>query len=228
MRLRRDRGYSGEKMKTPKNPSRHWLEKEIMEYAASIPAGSMILDAGAGSCIYKANFAHCKYESADFAQMSLKYDGLTYVCDLMNIPVEDCRYDCILFSQVMEHLPEPELVLRELRRVLKPGGRIFCGAPLMYPEHGAPHDYYRYTQYGLRHLFSKAGFVIEDIHRMEGFYQTSAWFLDYISRNLLTRHRIAKKIFAYYAGVFRKLEMKNKITDAGDPINYIVMATRSV
>ena len=59
------------------------------------------------------------YESADFQQVDKEYQPVTYVCDLAEIPVEDNRYDAIVFNQVMEHLPEPETVLRELARVLK-------------------------------------------------------------------------------------------------------------
>ena len=214
-------------MKTPSNPSRYWLEKEIESYASQLPADSVVLDAGGGACIYKKHFSHCKYESADFAQMDgLKYDKLTYVCDLTKIPVENDRFGFILFTQVLEHVPEPELVLRELSRVLKPGGRIFCSAPLIYHEHGAPYDFYRYTQHGLRYLFSKVGFMIEKIDRMEGFFMTSSYLLDHIRSNLPAGQRVAKKIFGYYAEKFRKLEMENKITETGMPINYIVVATK--
>lgn len=213
-------------MGTVSKLSRYWLEKEIESYAGKLPANSVVLDAGGGACVYKKIFAHCQYESADFAQMSgLQYGKLTYVCDLTKIPVEGERYDFILFTQVLEHVPGPELVLRELLRVLKPTGRIFCSAPVLYHEHGAPYDFYRYTQFGLRHLFAKSGFNIEKIDRMEGFFLTCAYLLEFINDGL-PGHKIAKIIFSHYKKLFLKLEMKNKIADKGLPINYIVVATK--
>lgn len=203
------------------------MEKEILSYAQKCPAGSRVLDAGAGGCVYKKLFSHCNYESADFMQMdSLKYGEITYVCNLENIPVEDNKYDFILCTQVLEHLAEPELVLRELIRILKPGGRIFCTVPFYYHEHGAPYDFWRFTQFGLSHLFSKAGFQIERLYRLEGVYQASAKQLSYLSENLPATQRIARKIFQYYADKFRALEMKNKIIDIGMPINYVSIAIK--
>ena len=152
----------GQSLFTTQNCSRYWLEKEIESYAGTLPTDAMVLDAGSGGCPYKKLFLHCKYESTDFVETG---GNLTYVCDLMNIPVEDNRYDFILFTQVLEHVPEPEAVLHELYRVLKPGGRILCSAPLFYYEHGAPYDFYRYTQFGLRHLITKSGFTIEKFDR---------------------------------------------------------------
>ena len=73
-------------------------------------AGMLVLDAGAGRGPYKHLFAHAHYEAADFAQLSTRYAPLDYVCDLSAIPVEDGRFDRIVFNQVLEHVPEPELV----------------------------------------------------------------------------------------------------------------------
>lgn len=118
------------------NSSRHrlWLENEA--FASSVPAGSLVLDAGSGDAPYKPLFKHARYESADFEKVDKRYAPPTYVCDLKSIPVEDCRFDFIIFNQVMEHLPEPRLVLAELFRVLKPDGRMIYTGPLFYEEHG--------------------------------------------------------------------------------------------
>jgi SAM-dependent methyltransferase len=61
----------------------------------------------------------------------------------------------------MEHLPESKLVLAELSRVLKPGGKMIYTDPLFFEEHEQPFDFYRYTQFGLRYLFGSTGFVVE-------------------------------------------------------------------
>ncbi len=118
-----------------------------------------VLDAGAGHGPYRSHFASARYEAADFERVPGKtYAGNHYICDLAAIPVEADRYDLVLLSQVLEHLPEPSRVLAELHRVLKPGGRIWASTPLFYEEHDTPYDFFRYTQFGLRHLFEQAGF----------------------------------------------------------------------
>ncbi len=114
------------------NSSRVRLLSENAYFAKMIPEGSLVLDAGAGNQIYKSLLQHTQYESADFEQVEKEYISSTYVCDLNNIPVENCRFDFIFFNQVMEHLPDPKLVLLELNRVLKPGGKMIYTGPLFY------------------------------------------------------------------------------------------------
>lgn len=114
------------------NSSRYRLMQEVASFAALVPDGALILDAGSGDAPYKDLFRHVQYESADFQKVNKTYAPTTYICDLKNIPVENCRYDFIIFNQVMEHLPEPQTVLSELYRVLKVGGKIMYSGPLFY------------------------------------------------------------------------------------------------
>ena len=83
-------------------------------------------------------------ESADFDP---RYSP-THVCDLTQIPVGDDQFDAVVCNQVLEHVRDPVAVLREIRRVLRPSGRLIYSAPLFYEEHQQPYDFYRYTQYG--------------------------------------------------------------------------------
>lgn len=94
-----------------RNSSRVWLSRENASFAASVPPGSLVLDAGAGDQPYRNLLSHCNYEAADFEKVDKPYGKSTYVCDLSAIPVEDGRYDAVLFNQVMEHVPEPARVL---------------------------------------------------------------------------------------------------------------------
>jgi SAM-dependent methyltransferase len=155
------------------NPSRVWLEREMAEFAGRLPAGALVLDAGAGEQPYRHHFLHCRYEAADFEAVKKRYATSTYVCDLARIPVEDGRFDAVVFSQVMEHLPDPLAVLKELHRVLKPGGVLFYSGPLWFEEHEKPYDFYRYTSFALRHLFEASAFQIEDLRWLEGYLATA-------------------------------------------------------
>lgn len=224
------------------NSSRHRLWRENAAFAASIPADALVLDAGAGDAPYRSLFRHARYESADFEQAAMNYAPATYVCDLRSIPVEDCRFDFVVFNQVMEHLPEPGLVLAELHRVLKPGGRMIYTGPLFYEEHMQPYDFYRYTQFGLRHLLGSAGFVVERLDWLEGYFGTVGYQLHGMARDLPIRPRdlgrglvgyglvpvmaVLRVVFAACSILFHRLETRVKFTARGYPKNYVAIVTR--
>ena len=224
------------------NSSRHRLRMENEEFARGVGAEDLVLDAGAGDAPYRSLFDHASYESADFQQVDKEYATATYTCDLASIPVEDQRYDAILFNQVMEHLPEPPAVLDELFRVLKPGGRVIYSGPLFFEEHERPYDYYRYTQFGVRHLFEQAGFVIERLDWLEGFFGTVGYQLNRMARYLPSTPRsigggpfafllvpamlILRAGFAGLSVVFHQLELRFKVVERGYPKNYVAIATR--
>ncbi|RVT90189.1 class I SAM-dependent methyltransferase [Sphingomonas crocodyli] len=212
--------------------------RENENFATTISPGSLVLDAGAGDQPYRHCFSHCTYEAADFEKVDKPYAKSTYVCDLSSIPVADARFDAIVFNQVMEHLSDPLTVLKELRRVLKPGGRMICTAPLFYEEHEVPYDFYRYTQFGWRHLLAKAGFEIEKIGWMEGYLGTVAYQLQTAARYLPIRPRdiapgglgyvalpaVALTKFASHlcARLFYRLDEKHRYTAKGFPKNYVL------
>src|SRR6185312_10746080 len=78
-----------------RNSSRTWLFRENKKFATGLPAGSIVLDAGAGDQPYKSLLSHCIYEACDFEKVDKPYAKSTYVCDLSAIPVEDCRFDAV-------------------------------------------------------------------------------------------------------------------------------------
>lgn len=224
------------------NSSRERLWRENAAFAATVPAGALVLDAGAGTSPYKPLFAHARYESADFEKVDKPYAHQTYTCDLTAIPVEDGRFDAVLFNQVMEHVPEPAAVLAELYRVLKPGGRLIYSAPLFYEEHERPYDFYRYTQFGVRYLFTRSRFEIERLDWLEGYFGTLGYQLETAARALpRTREdygggaigivsalvaRRLRPVLAHLSVAMHRLEMRHKLTTAGYPKNYIVIARK--
>ncbi len=146
---------------------------------------------------------------------------------------------------MLEHLPDPQRALCELSRVLKLGGRILVSAPLFFPEHEQPHDYYRYTQFAYQKLFSGAGLEVESVERLEGFFGTAAYMLKCIYQGLPAlpkRSYIAKqpallvvwpivtaiKVLSYaMAWVLCRLDMKFKLCDIGFPKNYVVLGRKA-
>jgi SAM-dependent methyltransferase len=225
------------------NSSRYRLFQENKSFAEMVPNDALVLDSGSGDAPYKNLFKHAKYESADFEKVNNKrYTPSTYVSDLRSIPVSDCRFDFIIFNQVMEHLPEPKLVPGELYRVLKPGGKMIYTGPLFYEEHESPYDFYRYTQFGLRYILSSTGFEIERVDWLEGYFGTVGYQLNTMSRYLphmprdLARGLVGyglspimlflKVVFAACSVLFHKLEIHTKFEARGYPKNYVAIVRK--
>lgn len=78
--------------------------------------------------------------------------------DASCLPFVGDAFDTVLLLDVLEHLAEPEMALNEARRVLSEGGQLLLSVPFAYPLHDVPHDYQRFTEYGLRRRLAKAGF----------------------------------------------------------------------
>ncbi|WP_233501761.1 methyltransferase domain-containing protein [Acaryochloris thomasi] len=66
------------------------------------------------------------------------------------IPLSDSRFDTVLMTDVLEHISNPQLVMREIARVLKPKGKLILTVPFFYWLHETPYDYFRYTEFSLR------------------------------------------------------------------------------
>lgn len=224
--------------------SRGWLERELWTFARDLADQAMVLDAGSGDQRYATYFKRQRYESIDFESVDKVYAKSSYVCDLAAIPVEDSRFDAVIFTQVMEHLPEPAKVLKELHRILKPGGKLFFTAPLWYQEHEVPYDFYRYTQFGVRHLFTVAGFEVKELRWLEGYMGTVAHQLrlmkKYLPRSARGYGGGARGVLANLAfGVVRlaipllyrlanTADAKFRYMDGGMPKNYLAIMTRQL
>src|SRR5581483_7985494 len=73
------------------------------------------------------------------------------------LPVADGTFDVVLCTQVLEHVPDPARVVRELRRVVAPGGRVLLSTHGVQVYHPSPQDLWRWTHTGLEHLFRANG-----------------------------------------------------------------------
>jgi SAM-dependent methyltransferase len=140
------------------------LRREIYGFAESVPVGSIVIDAGAGECQYKHLFQHCSYVSVDsfVGDESWDFSKIDIKADLKTIPLESEYADCVVCTEVLEHIPEPSIVLAELFRLLKKGGVLFATVPFSAREHQVPYDFFRYTRFGLTTTLLAAGFT--EIH----------------------------------------------------------------
>lgn len=123
-----------------------------------------LLDVGCGKMPYKSiilqNTTVTTYTGLDI-ENALVYDAAVrpdYTWDGVTMPLSDAAYDCALGTEVLEHCFDPEILLNEVYRVLKPGGVFFFTVPFLWNLHEVPHDAYRYTPFALERKLREAGF----------------------------------------------------------------------
>jgi SAM-dependent methyltransferase len=93
-----------------------------------------------------------------------------FYCDLNDIlPFENEKFDTIILSDVLEHISRPQLLICEMSRILVKNGKIIMNVPFIYNLHEIPHDYYRYTEYGLKFLIESCGLRTIYISPIGGF-----------------------------------------------------------
>lgn len=90
--------------------------------------------------------------------------------DMLAIPLANESMDAVLLFQAITDVPNPVDVLKEVRRVLRPGGRLLVFESMAYPEHDAPYDFYRLMPEGLRALAEDAGFQLHSCARLGGLF----------------------------------------------------------
>ncbi len=115
--------------------------KALLERCSS----GWVLDCGAGS-------------RSDFLGNVVNFEIVAYPStDVLGVaeelPFKDNSFDGVLSLDVLEHVKDPFKAAREIARVLKPGGQLYCVVPFLQPYHGFPHHYYNMTYQGLGNLF---------------------------------------------------------------------------
>ena len=139
----------------------------------------VVYDLGGGIRPYEADILiHAvRYVGVDWTK-TLHELRADLVADLNgSLPIEDEAADNVVSFQVLEHLCEPQVMLNEAFRILRPNGRIFLSAPFQWWVHEAPNDFFHYTCYGLEYLLGKAGFVDIEVEPVCGFWIT--WTLKF-------------------------------------------------
>ncbi len=94
------------------------------------------------------------------------YKGVDVVGDAQALPFLSDSVDGIVCECLLEHVPNPQKVVDEFVRVLKPGGRAYIAVPFVYPFHASPNDFSRWSAPGLRALLRE--FSVEVIAPRSG------------------------------------------------------------
>ncbi len=161
----------GDRLQPRRSDRCYWvlvsLSRKVERVIHALPSGQRALDFGCGNRPYEAllNLRFSRYVPADLpgnehAELVIDEGG--------HVPSPDASFDCVLSSQVLEHVSSPGEYLREAFRVLRPGGSLVLSTHGVWRYHPDPIDYWRWTAEGLRREVEQVGFQTNEIHSVLG------------------------------------------------------------
>lgn len=142
-----------------------------------------LLDIGCGKMPYKEYLLEYSpidtYVGLDIETALIYGTGVQpdYTWNGTTMPFEDASFNCAFGTEVLEHCPEPEVVLKEVFRVLQPEGVFFFTVPFLWNLHEVPHDEYRYTPFSLERHLKNAGFTHIQLEATGGWHAAMAQML---------------------------------------------------
>lgn len=180
-----------------------------------------LLDIGCGKMPYKdyllgiskiTSYTGLDIDTAIEYDASIKPD---YTWDGITMPFSDNSFDTAFGTEVLEHCPDPIIILKEVYRVLKPGGAFFFTVPFLWPLHEVPHDEYRYTPFSLSRLMEKAGFDKINLSAMGGWHASLAQMLGLWVRRAPLKERNRTFLSFLLKPVIRSLTKKDFLFKPG-------------
>jgi len=150
---------------------------EAVKNAVRLFSGD-VLDIGCGHMPYRkiilSNTDVTKYIGLDLERNDIYRDKPDLTWDGKTIPLYDGAVRSVMATELFEHCPDPELVMKEMHRVLCPGGILFFTVPFLWPLHDVPYDQYRYTPFSIERHLANAGFHKIHLQSMGGWDESMA------------------------------------------------------
>ncbi len=213
----------------PKKLLRDALKREASRYR-----GRTLVDIGCGWKPYRPFLDHLeRYVGIDITAQR----AADIVASADRIPLSDGVADAVLCTEVIEHMRDPAALCRELARVARPNTTLLITAPMSWNLHYEPHDYYRFTPYGLAHLLEEAGFEVLAKTRIGGLGSLiGARLVDVLHLKLLhmpllrrmpRRHALVALALAPLNALLFPLGRALDSVDRTDAIGWLLVARRT-
>jgi len=135
--------------------SRRWIERQLAELTGDL-RDARVLEIGSGRQDMGEDaysFRHLFDASNEFVQSDVDPSYGHLVVDVTSMDFEG-EWDLILCVSVIEHVPDVRAAVTRIHRALRPGGRAVVVAPMCFPYHDEPHDYWRFTVHGVRYMLA--------------------------------------------------------------------------
>jgi SAM-dependent methyltransferase len=209
----------------------NWYANDLLaqhvEAIARGLSGSVVVDVGCGDSPYRSmlsGFAH--YIGLDAPGRPDSGSHPDVLADALALPLRAGSVDAVVCTEVVEHITEPGTLLTEAHRVLKPGGSLLLSAPFTWHLHDEPHDYWRFTEYGLRLVCERAGFRVAAVHATNHYFgallQSRAYWLYFVSGRLRPLVRPMVWFLQACAVAVKPLDRNRRMTS-----NYVVWARKA-
>jgi SAM-dependent methyltransferase len=142
------------------------------------------------------------------------------------LDIQSSSFDSVLLSDVLEHIAEPRNLLQELARVLRPQGTLVVFVPFLYRIHEEPHDYYRYTEFALKHLLQTSGFEVLELQSYGGAIDV---LFDNFNKLFFNTPRRSRMLFRLYhtAISLSRVRRINEERRLSFPLGYCVAARKA-
>ena len=166
-----------------------------------------VLDYGCGGSPYRGLFhGVSRYIRADYVESP----GIDFRIDDSGVlPLSDESCDCILSTQVLEHVLSPRIYLSEAFRVLRPGGTLILTTHGIWEDHGCPYDFWRWTADGLRREVIAAGFDVQQAKKLTTGPRALLFLLGYMPHQLSDSRRTVHGLGLW---LLNRLVLKNLTT----------------
>lgn len=159
--------------------------------------GGDLLDIGCGSKPYKELFNHCKSYVGLEIEANKNLNDIDFTYDGKTFPFEDEKFDSAICSEVLEHVFEPEIFLKEVNRVLKKDGKVIFTLPFFWDEHEQPYDFARYTSFGLKYILEKQNFEILEQNKIGNNLSIISQMINcYLYKKLYTKNNFLLKLIS--------------------------------
>lgn len=150
-----------------------------------------LLDVGCGNKPYASLLPCAKHVGVDVATSVHGRHNFDHCFDGETLPFKDAQFDSILCTEVLEHACHPQQLAKEIGRVLRPGGYALITAPFVLYHHETPHDYQRFTRFGMEQLANEAGLDVVWIEPRWGVFATMAQSVYVAASQLVSRRPIS-------------------------------------
>lgn len=201
------------------------LEREIRQAVVRFMPSGPLLDAACGSKPYASFVAartnlHIGLDRGSF----LVGRNLDVYGSISSLPFKDGAFNSVLCTEAIQYVAEPGLVFREFHRILREQGVVILSTTQMWHVTNIPHDCYRYTEYGLRHLAEGHGFTVLYHRGIGGFWaRIGLKFCYFVHRLAIVRwFRLPVSVLLVLPQLFFR-GMDRLFFDPKDVINHIVV-----